>query len=80
MNTKPRVLIVDDEPDMVENCARILGRAGYPCLTATDRDRALALLEASAPTSCSPTSRCRGWTAWRCCAGRASWIPPSSSS
>ena len=25
-----RVLIVDDEPDMVENCARILGRGGLP--------------------------------------------------
>jgi hypothetical protein len=26
---RSRVLIVDDEPDMVENCARILGRAGH---------------------------------------------------
>ena len=29
------VLIVDDEPDMVENCARILKREGYECLAAT---------------------------------------------
>ena len=43
------VLIVDDEPDMVENCARILRRAGYHCLTATDPHRALALLESDAP-------------------------------
>jgi two-component system response regulator HydG len=43
------VLIVDDEPDMVENCARILRRAGYRCLTATDAHRALALLESEAP-------------------------------
>ena len=43
------VLIVDDEPDMVENCARILRRAGYRCLTATDPYRALALLESDAP-------------------------------
>jgi two-component system response regulator HydG len=43
------VLIVDDEPDMVENCARILRRAGHHCLTATDPHRALALLESDSP-------------------------------
>jgi DNA-binding NtrC family response regulator len=43
------VLIVDDEPDMVENCARILRRAGHHCLTATDPHRALGLLESDAP-------------------------------
>ena len=43
------ILIVDDEPDMVENCARILRRAGYRCLTATDSHRALSLLESEAP-------------------------------
>ena len=47
--TDATVLIVDDEPDMVENCARILRRAGYRCLTATDPHRALALLESDAP-------------------------------
>ena len=45
----PRVLVVDDEPDMVENCARILKRVGYQCLTATDSQRALALVEAERP-------------------------------
>jgi DNA-binding NtrC family response regulator len=45
----PRILIVDDEPDMVENCARILRRAGHRCLTATDPRRALALLESERP-------------------------------
>ncbi len=44
-----RVLIVDDEPDMVDNCARILGRAGYDCVSATDPRRALALLESDRP-------------------------------
>jgi DNA-binding NtrC family response regulator len=44
-----RVLIVDDEPDMVDNCARILGRAGYDCVGATDPRRALALLESDRP-------------------------------
>ncbi len=44
-----KVLVVDDEPDMVENCARILRRAGYECLTATDPARALALVESGRP-------------------------------
>ncbi|HEV8641952.1 MAG TPA: sigma-54 dependent transcriptional regulator, partial [Methylomirabilota bacterium] len=46
---KARVLIVDDEPDMVDNCARILGRAGHDCLTATDGARGVALLESDHP-------------------------------
>jgi CheY-like chemotaxis protein len=44
-----RILIVDDEPDMVDNCARILRRAGHRCLTATDPHRSLALLESEGP-------------------------------
>ncbi|MBI2014168.1 MAG: sigma-54-dependent Fis family transcriptional regulator [Candidatus Rokubacteria bacterium] len=44
-----RVLVVDDEPDMVENCARILKRAGLQCLTATGPRRALALVETERP-------------------------------
>ena len=43
------VLIVDDEPDMVENCTRILRRAGYHCLGTTDPKRALSLLESDHP-------------------------------
>ena len=46
---EPRTLIVDDEPDMVDNCARILRRAGHRCLTATDPLRAAALLESERP-------------------------------
>ena len=70
MNTEPRVLVVDDEPDMVENCVRILRRAGYRCLSATDPHRALEpARDPSGPTCSSPTSRCRRSTAWRCCAG-----------
>ena len=41
--TDSRVLIVDDEPDMVENLTRILRRAGYRCLRATEPERGLAL-------------------------------------
>jgi DNA-binding NtrC family response regulator len=47
--TASRVLIVDDEPDMVENCARILRRAGHHCLTETDPGKALALVETERP-------------------------------
>jgi len=47
--SRPRVLIVDDEPDMVENCVRILEPAGYECLAATDARRALAMLESERP-------------------------------
>src|SRR4030095_5428254 len=46
---EPRILIVDDEPDMVDNCARILRRAGHRCLSATDPHRAAALLESERP-------------------------------
>jgi DNA-binding NtrC family response regulator len=42
--SRARILIVDDEPDMVDNIARILGRAGHDCLTAGDGARATALL------------------------------------
>jgi two-component system, NtrC family, response regulator HydG len=45
----PRVLVVDDEPDMVNNCTRILRRAGYRCLSTTDPERALAILESDRP-------------------------------
>jgi DNA-binding NtrC family response regulator len=47
--TKARVLVVDDESDMVDNCARILGRAGYDCVTTTDPRRALDLVESERP-------------------------------
>jgi len=43
------VLIVDDEPDMVDNCARILRRAGYHCLTTSEPERALSLLDTNHP-------------------------------
>jgi len=44
-----RILVVDDEPDMVENCTRILRRAGYRVLATTDPERALALVESERP-------------------------------
>ena len=47
--TARRVLVVDDEPDMVDNVARILKRASYQCLTTTDPHQALALVESERP-------------------------------
>ena len=49
MSEDSRILIVDDEPDMVDNCARILRRAGYKCLTTSDPHRALTYLETDRP-------------------------------
>ena len=47
--SQARILIVDDEPDMVENCARILKREGYECLRAHDGRSALDILESARP-------------------------------
>jgi DNA-binding NtrC family response regulator len=47
--SRARVLVVDDEPDMVENCVRILERAGHQCLTTTDPREGLRLLENERP-------------------------------
>jgi DNA-binding NtrC family response regulator len=44
-----RVLIVDDEPDMLENCSRILSRLGYACSTAENGRAALRMLESERP-------------------------------
>ena len=44
-----RILIVDDEPDMLENCSRILSRLGYSCTTAGSGRDALAILERGHP-------------------------------
>ena len=44
-----RILVVDDEPDMVENLVRILRREGYRCLSATAATKGVELLEAHRP-------------------------------
>jgi DNA-binding NtrC family response regulator len=49
MKPSGRILIVDDEPDVVENWARVLGRDGYQCVRTTDGERALGLLESERP-------------------------------
>jgi two-component system response regulator AtoC len=44
-----RILIIDDEPDVVANWARVLERDGYRCVSASEGERALALLESERP-------------------------------
>jgi DNA-binding NtrC family response regulator len=46
---KERVLVLDDEADMVVSCRRILERAGVACLTATDPELGLRLIEEERP-------------------------------
>ncbi len=40
-----RILIVEDEPDVLELCADLLRHAGYDVVSATDGERALSLLD-----------------------------------
>jgi DNA-binding NtrC family response regulator len=50
MSTRPpMVLVLDDEPDLVENLSRMLGLHGYRTRTATDALEALARIEAEPP-------------------------------
>jgi CheY-like chemotaxis protein len=44
-----RVLIVDDEPDLLDTLRRLLGRCRYTCLTASSGADAVALMDAAAP-------------------------------
>jgi DNA-binding NtrC family response regulator len=49
MDTPAKVLIVDDERDMLSNCTRILRRCGYDCLTADTSAQGLALVGTAQP-------------------------------
>jgi DNA-binding NtrC family response regulator len=49
MSQEPRVLIVDDEPDVVANWREVLDQAGYQCVTAIDGEHGLRLLESERP-------------------------------
>jgi DNA-binding NtrC family response regulator len=49
MDTAPKALIVDDERDMLTNCARILRRCGFECLVAETSELALERVDAERP-------------------------------
>jgi two-component system, NtrC family, nitrogen regulation response regulator GlnG len=45
----PKILLADDEVDLVVSCARYLEQLGYKCLQAFDADRAIGLLTREEP-------------------------------
>lgn len=46
---KDRILLVDDEEDMLENCARLLRAMGYSPVTAPNGEEALRIIEEETP-------------------------------
>jgi DNA-binding NtrC family response regulator len=44
-----KILIVDDEKDMLESCSRILGRNGYQCITTDRSSEVLELIASKKP-------------------------------
>jgi CheY-like chemotaxis protein len=44
-----RILVVDDEPDLLDNCERVLRRAGHVCLQARTGADAIALIDRETP-------------------------------
>ena len=44
-----KILIVDDEPEAIENCRRMLTRYRYECVAAADARRALEIIERERP-------------------------------
>jgi DNA-binding NtrC family response regulator len=46
---RPTILIVDDESEVADTCARVLKRAGFDCLVAYDSPSAVALFDSRQP-------------------------------
>lgn len=49
MKNKEVILLVDDEPDLLENCTRILEEENYSCVTTTDSANVLELVRRHNP-------------------------------
>lgn len=45
----PKTLLVDDEPDLIATCVRLLGQVGHVCLTARTAPEAIGLIDAQHP-------------------------------
>ena len=45
----PKTLIVEDEPDLLETCVRLLRQVGHSCLTARSGREAIALIDTEHP-------------------------------
>jgi HPt (histidine-containing phosphotransfer) domain-containing protein len=61
--TQSRVLVVDDDPDVLARARDVLSAAGHGVTTLEDPAGFWALLERSRPTSSCSTCRCRASTA-----------------
>ena len=61
----PTLLVVDDEPQILQVISGILQDEGFEVITAPDGETALKLVGRRPRTWCSWTSPCRAWTAWR---------------
>ncbi len=44
-----KILVVDDELDLVDTCVRLIERLGYVCLKAFDGPQAIAIMHAEHP-------------------------------
>jgi two-component system response regulator AtoC len=75
-----RILIVDDEPDMLDNCTRILTRLGYECQKAENGEVALGLFERQRPDLVLTDLKMPGWMAWRSWLASTRRIPTCRSS
>jgi DNA-binding response OmpR family regulator len=60
---RPRILLVEDDPAMVQMIQMGLRYAGFDVLVATTGSDGLDWLTPSTPTWCCSTGCCRGWTA-----------------
>jgi CheY-like chemotaxis protein len=44
-----KILLIDDEPDMLSTCARLVRRLGHDCLTAQDAPQAMQMIKEQHP-------------------------------
>ena len=44
-----KILLIDDEPDMLSTCARLVKRLGHDCLTAHDGPQAIKMIDEQHP-------------------------------
>lgn len=45
----PRILLVDDDVDLLDTLVRLLGRQGYTCRVASSGDEGIRVMEAESP-------------------------------
>jgi len=65
METKSRILLIDDEEVVIDSCSQILAGGPYEIASASDGTAGLRLVSEFHPTWSSWTSRCRAFQALR---------------